>query len=328
MPQLFDEKARECSRSINDPLAMRLQIRKSRIVGLEQETKAPRGRKSRTSGREREAKAPGLWADIFLERSYDTGPNGKQIVSVIIPARNEEKTIARNITIARSAFQETEDVEVEVIVTDGCSEDSTREEILKAGPDHFLEVPPGKGNAMREGFLHSRGDVVLFSDADLLNFEARWIEMVAEPILQGRADVVLGVGISPWFQGATETIYRPLIKLLFPEVEERISRQPLTGQRAFRRWVLAGLDLLPDYGVEAAMNIDLVNMKPPSRIQEVSLGEKRDVWKGNLDMYREVGRAILLKACQYERLSRLRESNFSQLVEILNGLLSEIDLQV
>lgn len=311
MPELFDEKARECSQSISDPPTMSFQMQKSR-----------------TSGPGQEAKAPSLWADIFLEKSYDTGPNGKQIVSVIIPARNEEKTIARNIAIARSAFREAKDVDVEVIVTDGCSEDSTLDEILKAGPDHFLEVSPGKGNAMREGFLHSRGDVVLFSDADLLNFEARWIEMVAEPILQGRADVVLGVGISPWFQGATETIYRPLIKLLFPEVEERISGQPLTGQRAFRRSVLARLDLFPDYGVEAAMNIDLVNMKPAPRIQEVFLGEKRDVWKGNLEMYREVGRAILLKACQYERLSRLRESNFSHLVEVLNGLLSEIDLQV
>ncbi|MDO8584848.1 MAG: glycosyltransferase family 2 protein [bacterium] len=112
-------------------------------------------------------------------------------LSVIIPAYNEEKTIAE--IIRRVQAVPLADIEKEIIVVDDGSTDKTRE-ILKSIPEIvviFHEKNFGKGGAVKTGFEHASGDIVLIQDADLEYDPNDYPDLLA-PIRSGLADVVYG----------------------------------------------------------------------------------------------------------------------------------------
>jgi len=87
-------------------------------------------------------------------------------------------------------------LEKEIIIVDDCSTDGTRD-ILKAlernpGIRVFChEKNMGKGAALRTGFKHASGDIVIIQDADL-EYNPQEYHRLIKPILDGRADVVYG----------------------------------------------------------------------------------------------------------------------------------------
>jgi dolichyl-phosphate beta-glucosyltransferase len=94
------------------------------------------------------------------------------MISVVLPCFNEERRIVP--TLERVvAFLEGRGGPWEVLVVDDGSSDATAEVVRRrfatVGAVRVLrhEVNHGKGFAVREGVLASRGDLVLFSDADL-----------------------------------------------------------------------------------------------------------------------------------------------------------------
>src|SRR5262249_22526543 len=83
----------------------------------------------------------------------------------------------------------------EIIVVDDCSTDGTRD-ILKTLEGNGVRViyqphNQGKGAALREGFRHANGDVVIVQDADLESDPAEYPRLI-QPIIENRADVVFG----------------------------------------------------------------------------------------------------------------------------------------
>src|SRR5213076_1838731 len=83
----------------------------------------------------------------------------------------------------------------EIVIVEDCSTDGTRA-VLKEleSPEVRVVYQPqnqGKGAALREGFRHARGDVVLVQDADLEYDPAEYPRLL-QPIIEGRADVVFG----------------------------------------------------------------------------------------------------------------------------------------
>ncbi len=85
------------------------------------------------------------------------------ILSIVIPTYNEEENIGNVVSFIKENIKA---AEVEVIISDGGSEDNTLEEATKAGAKAVLS--PGKGRAaqMNYGVSIAKGDVLYFIHAD------------------------------------------------------------------------------------------------------------------------------------------------------------------
>src|SRR5262245_35873461 len=112
-------------------------------------------------------------------------------LSVVIPVFNEIQWI-------REIVRRVQEVPIpkELILIDDCSTDGTRA-ILKEMESVsnirvvYHEKNQGKGAALRTGFKHATGDVVIVQDADLEYNPAEYPRLI-QPIIEGRADVVYG----------------------------------------------------------------------------------------------------------------------------------------
>ncbi len=114
-------------------------------------------------------------------------------LSVIIPVFNEEKTIEEIVRRVREAPIE---LEKELLLVNDASSDGSREilERLSADPDVKVfhhSVNLGKGAGIRTAQPHCTGDLVIIQDADLEYYPEEY-DLLARPILDGRADVVYG----------------------------------------------------------------------------------------------------------------------------------------
>lgn len=110
-------------------------------------------------------------------------------VTVIIPALNEEDTIAEVLDRVLAL-----PLPLQVIVVNDGSTDRTGE-ILQIYEDRILALtnakPGGKGAAIRAALPHAEGEVVVIQDADL-EYVPEELPLVVAPILEGKANVVLG----------------------------------------------------------------------------------------------------------------------------------------
>jgi glycosyltransferase involved in cell wall biosynthesis len=113
------------------------------------------------------------------------------LLSVVIPAYNEAATIEKLIARVRAA-----PIDKEVIVVNDCSTDGTGDVLAQIADKYQLRVlshehNQGKGAALRTGFAHARGSIVVVQDADLEYDPGEYGKLI-QPILDGKADVVYG----------------------------------------------------------------------------------------------------------------------------------------
>ncbi len=217
-------------------------------------------------------------------------------VSVVIPAFNEENTVAK---VVRTAFSSS--YVNEVIVVDDGSTDDTYNEAKRAGAKIISHASNrGKGAALKTGFKHSKGDIVVFLDADLHNITPQKIDKMIKPILEGKTDITK-TKFKRRAGRVTELTAKPLLKFFFPEIR---FEQPLSGQFAAKRNILQKINFEDDYGVDVGiiLDADVQGLK----IEEVDIG-KLEHDMGSLSdlniVATEVVRTIVDRALQYGRIT-------------------------
>jgi len=138
--------------------------------------------------------------------------------SIIIPAYNESARIGATLDSVLAYVAE-RGWDAEVIVVNDGSRDNTVEVVRGYVDKHpalrLLENPGnrGKGYSVRNGMLHARGQVLLFSDADLSSPIEEAAKLLAA--ISGGADIAIG---SRWLQADLQTQRQPLYRQLFGRV--------------------------------------------------------------------------------------------------------------
>ncbi len=118
--------------------------------------------------------------------------NSAECLSVVIPAYNEEATLASVVNRVATLPSL-----LEIILVDDCSTDQTgaiAEQLARLYPKLRtvrLPVNGGKTEALKTGFALTTGEIVIVQDADL-EYDPSEIRDVIAPILDGNADVVFG----------------------------------------------------------------------------------------------------------------------------------------
>jgi glycosyltransferase involved in cell wall biosynthesis len=144
--------------------------------------------------------------------------------SIVIPAYNESARIEATLTaVVRCIRENAWDAEI-IVVNDG-SVDTTAQQILdfaRTAPEiRLLENPGnhGKGYSVRHGLLQARGEIVMFTDADLSAPIAEAERLFAA--IRAGADIAIG---SRWLERQRQTHRQPLYRQLFGRCFNLITR--------------------------------------------------------------------------------------------------------
>ncbi|MCS6869808.1 MAG: glycosyltransferase family 2 protein [Thermus sp.] len=202
--------------------------------------------------------------------------------TVLIPAYNEEATLAQVVRVAKEAG-------LPVVVADDGSQDRTAQVAEGAGA-LVVRLPQnqGKGGAIAAGLKRVATPLVLLLDADLLGLQPEHLQALLEPVVRGEAEMTVGV-----FQGGR----------LSTDLAMRLTPF-LSGQRALRTEALRGVPGLAGarYDLELLLTRHAkrqgwrVRYLPLPGVSQVMKEEKRGLLPGlwhRLRMYREILRYYL-----------------------------------
>jgi glucosyl-3-phosphoglycerate synthase len=210
---------------------------------------------------------------------------GGQRISLCLPARNEQATVGEIVTSARRALVDEVGLIDELLVIDDHSTDRTATVAADAGADvvSAADVLPqygdghGKGEALWKSLFASDGDIVVWCDADVRDFDPSYVSGLVGPLLtRPELGFVKGFYERPLCDGqdgggrVTELVARPALALLFPQLASVV--QPLAGEYAGRRELLERLPFVCGYGVDVALLIDVAERFGLDALAQVDLG--------------------------------------------------------
>ncbi|WP_394360676.1 glucosyl-3-phosphoglycerate synthase [Amycolatopsis sp. SB7-3] len=210
---------------------------------------------------------------------------GDRTVSVVLPALDEEDTVAEVVGTVRPLLGTVVD---ELVVMDSGSTDATAELAARAGArvvhreDVLPELPPvpGKGEVLWRSLAATTGDVVVFLDSDLVDPDPAFVPTLLGPLLcEEGVHLVKGFYRRPLRLESsgggrvTELLARPVLSALRPSLSGLI--QPLGGEYAATREFLESVPFAAGYGVEIGLILDAEVRYGLEGLAQVNLGVRK-----------------------------------------------------
>lgn len=193
------------------------------------------------------------------------------VISVIIPAFNEERTIG-NVIAETIHVMDTLRMPYEITVVDDGSEDKTGEiattykvNLLSNGRNR------GKGYALRKGFKHAQGDIIVTIDADG-SHNPKEIPDLINPLFN-EADIVAGSRFLGHEKGHTSKLHvlgNHLINATIMLLTRKLITDSQTGLRAFKKEFLQETRL-ESYGYEIETEMTVKSLKNGFKLKEIPI---------------------------------------------------------
>lgn len=168
-------------------------------------------------------------------------------VSVLVPAKDEAENLTFFMEQAAMAFAADARTRYEVVVIDDGSVDDTARVLRELEEQYsFLRIAThrsqrGIADALRTGYLQSRGDVLVFYPADL-QFKPEDIPRLVAPILADQTDMVTGFKQGQYDKQFVSGVYNGLSRRLF-----NVQVRDLNSVKAYRREIMDALPVRPDW---------------------------------------------------------------------------------
>ncbi|OZD11891.1 glucosyl-3-phosphoglycerate synthase [Rhodococcus sp. 06-156-3C] len=226
------------------------------------------------------------WREALWSVEELTAAKQGRTVSVVLPALNEEATVA---AVVRSILPLLGGLVDDLLVLDSGSVDATAAEARRAGARvvtreqavPHLQPRPGKGEVLWRSLAATDGDLVVFVDSDLLDPNPRFVPSLLGPLLLDTGVQLVkgfyrrplrGDGMTSPNGGGrvTEMVARPLLAALLPDLAGVL--QPLGGEYGGTRELLSSIPFAPGYGVEIGILIDTYRRLGVDSIGQVGLG--------------------------------------------------------
>jgi glucosyl-3-phosphoglycerate synthase len=247
--------------------------------------------------------------DIDAEALLRAKRRGGHRISVVLPARDEEATVGRLVADLRRRWVREVPLVDELVVMDSDSTDRTGEVAAAAGADVVRTADvlpahgtrPGKGEALWKALAATTGDLLVFVDADLVDFDPRFVVGLLGPLLTEPSigyvkalydrPLTTTDGIVPSGGGrVTELVARPLLNAFWPELAGFV--QPLSGEYAGRRELLEQVPFVSGYGVELGLLVDLVALAGLDALAQVDLGTRQHTHQADAALGRMAGQIL------------------------------------
>ena len=219
-------------------------------------------------------------------------PRSRPLLSVIVPAFNEERTVAHVVQVLSEI-----PLDMEIVVVDDCSIDKTPDILAELSQIHKRlrvirhQQNSGKTAAVRTGLAATSGEIVIIQDADMEQDPAE-IPAIIQPIVDGKAKASFGsrfltkearrsMPFKQFFGNRCVTIFSNLISgLRLTDVE--------TGYKAIRGEIFRRMILTSSgFGLEVEIPAKLAKLRIPVHEVPVSYnarnydaGKKIGVWDG------------------------------------------------
>ncbi len=187
--------------------------------------------------------------------------------AVLIPAYNEEKTIAKVVKDFRRELPK-----ADILVYDNNSKDRTAKLARKAGAKVVKAEKQGKGNVVQKMFSEVEADVYVMVDGDD-TYPAEYVHELIKPIIRNEADMVVGMRMNGFVKEEKALLHKIgnnaikwSLNLCFPtKVKDMLS-----GYRGFNKDIVKNLNLMSSgFTIETEMTIKA--LESGYRIKEVPI---------------------------------------------------------